>query len=175
MSFIKVLAATVLFASFLSFTATSPGAKESRNSVSEEETSAMPIPLQLLPKDKYGMVDWVKGAKEEYILPLASLEKDDVIKNVNSFDKPIVFNTRGKGMPDVNFPHETHASLLNCDSCHSSIFPEKAGGTRNMNMAAIENGKFCGSCHGKVAFPARECDRCHAPLHLTELSSNQSF
>ena len=174
MPFFKVFASIALLTSFLLFAATSPGAKESQNYISEEETNAMPIPLQLLPKDKYGMVDWVTGAREEYILPLASL-KDDVAKDVNSFDESILFKTRDKGMPDVKFPHKAHANWLNCDSCHSSIFPEKTGGRKNISMDAIAGGNFCGSCHGKVAFPVKGCDRCHEPIHLTELSSNQSF
>ena len=52
MPFFKVLASIALLTSFLLFAATSPGAKESQNYISEEETNAMPIPLQLLPKDK---------------------------------------------------------------------------------------------------------------------------
>jgi len=36
-----------------------------------------------------------------------------------------------------------------------------AKGQNNMTMSAIVEGKFCGRCHGKVAFPLADCNRCH--------------
>jgi c(7)-type cytochrome triheme protein len=30
-----------------------------------------------------------------------------------------------------------------------------------MTMVGIAEGKWCGRCHGKVAFPLTDCQRCH--------------
>ena len=40
-------------------------------------------------------------------------------------------------------------------------FVEKAGANK-LNMQAILNGEQCGLCHGAVAFPLTECNRCHS-------------
>jgi len=70
---------------------------------------------------------------------------------------------RGK----VIFDGKLHADKgLKCADCHSKprLFEMKKGGDK-MNMAAMHEGKFCGTCHdGKKAFgtsaPA-DCMKCH--------------
>jgi c(7)-type cytochrome triheme protein len=41
------------------------------------------------------------------------------------------------------------------------LFKTKAG-TSNVNMMQILSGEKCGLCHGAVAFPLTECQRCHS-------------
>ena len=44
---------------------------------------------------------------------------------------------------------------------HDKLFRSKAGANR-FSMTAILNGEQCGVCHGAVAFPLTECNRCHS-------------
>jgi len=65
-----------------------------------------------------------------------------------------------KNMPTVTFPHRTHTEWLSCKNCHDWLFkPEK--GANDISMTDIARGRACGLCHGKVAFPATDCFRCH--------------
>jgi len=73
--------------------------------------------------------------------------------------------------PDVIFSHENHAGAqdLKCKDCHTKIFQMKQGKTAEksgpITMAAMEEGKFCGTCHnGDKAFGVKAentCAKCH--------------
>ena len=70
---------------------------------------------------------------------------------------------RGK----VIFDGKLHADKgLKCADCHSKpkLFEMKKGGDK-ITMAAMNEGKFCGTCHdGKKAFKssdAANCAKCH--------------
>jgi c(7)-type cytochrome triheme protein len=64
-------------------------------------------------------------------------------------------------MPAVKFPHRQHTLWLDCSNCHPYPFIDKAGANK-LSMQAILNGEQCGLCHGAVAFPLTECNRCHS-------------
>lgn len=113
----------------------------------------------LLPKDKYGLVDWAKAAKEDLIKPRAGFtaeeEEDEII-----MDMDVVIEAKSDFVNDVVYPHYIHTWWLPCSVCHPAIFiPQK--GANNMTMVEISRGKFCGRCHGKVSFPLTDCFRCH--------------
>ena len=70
---------------------------------------------------------------------------------------------RGK----VIFDGKVHADKgLKCADCHTKpkLFEMKKGGDK-MSMAAMNEGKFCGTCHdGKKAFSVKapaDCAKCH--------------
>jgi len=69
--------------------------------------------------------------------------------------------------PAVPFSHDSHmATGLNCGDCHYSVFQKRTGDADSdgeMTMKALDEGKFCGTCHnGDNVFSTREnCDRCH--------------
>jgi c(7)-type cytochrome triheme protein len=63
-------------------------------------------------------------------------------------------------MPVIIFSHEEHAQWNGCDLCHPALFSEKKGEPK-ITMEAIMEGRFCGVCHGTVAFPVLDCQRCH--------------
>lgn len=121
------------------------------------------ISLQFLPKDKYGFVDWVAAIKKKIIAPRDSI--DAPMGKVNeadaSFDKDVLIKAKLDFMPDVIFPHSAHNVWLKCSVCHPKIFKMKAG-DNDISMVAIWQGKFCGRCHDKVAFPIRNCFKCHS-------------
>src|SRR3989338_2207054 len=116
------------------------------------------IPLTLLPRDKYGLIDWAGSIRSGIISPIPSLDgtiDDDPI------DLLVFIKSKKNFMTNVLFPHSIHTYWLSCKNCHPGIFVQKAGGNEEMTMWDILKGKYCGRCHGRVAFSLRECYRCH--------------
>lgn len=118
------------------------------------------VSLKYLPKDKYGFVDWTKSLKEGVIAPRDSLF-GDAPKKAPSYNEGVIIRSKMDFMPDVLFPHSVHNDWLNCSPCHTRIFKMKAGATP-ISMTGIWKGKFCGRCHDRVAFPIRNCFKCHS-------------
>ncbi|MBI5183764.1 MAG: cytochrome c3 family protein [Nitrospinae bacterium] len=121
----------------------------------------LPRALRIMPKDKYGYPDWVKAVKIELIHPLSSLDPDEHEEKPLMLD--IVFRINDRMMSDVVFPHDIHTYWSSCDNCHPSLFIMKKGANK-MGMESIWKGKYCGHCHGTIAFPSQgfeNCIRCH--------------
>ena len=114
--------------------------------------------LGVLPKDSAGnKVDWIRALQEGYIKPRFHLNTPGENETLDT--EILMKDTRE--MPYVLFPHKPHTEWLACENCHETIFKSKAGSTQ-FNMLDILEGKYCGQCHGAVAFPLTECDRCHS-------------
>lgn len=116
-----------------------------------------PLAFYFLPKTGEGEVDWVSALSDGFIKPKESL--DPVFRSIPSMDFNVAFKVKGE-LPDVVFPHLPHTMWLDCKNCHPRIFVMQAG-INEVTMSNIEEGEFCGRCHGKVAFPLSECSRCH--------------
>lgn len=110
------------------------------------------------PRDKGGYVDWVQTVNKGLIAPRADqfgMTEKQVL------DKDIIFTDTG-AMPNVLFSHKMHTQWLDCSNCHPDIFIDKQG-ANNISMTDVFTGKYCGLCHGKVAFPVtKNCQRCHS-------------
>ena len=114
--------------------------------------------LNRLPADSAGnRVDWVRALRDGYIRPRTHLDGN---REVEVLDSDILMSTNG-GIPRVRFPHKPHTEWLDCQNCHEKPFLPEAG-TNAVTMGRILEGEFCGMCHGAVAFPLTECDRCHS-------------
>ena len=112
----------------------------------------------LLPPDNSGnKVSWIKALRDGYIEPRSNLFPDTTVELL---DMDIIMDKTGE-MPLVLFPHSTHTEWLDCNNCHESIFKEEVD-ANPINMFAILQGEYCGRCHGAVAFPLTECNRCHS-------------
>lgn len=120
--------------------------------------SDRPAALTGLPKDKFGLTDWVAAVDQEEIKPLESLDPN--APAIPPLDLDIVIKAKGDFVKDVLYPHKAHAYWLDCSSCHPAIFI-MAKGQNKMSMLEISKGEWCGRCHGKVAFPLADCSRCH--------------
>ncbi len=122
------------------------------------------ISLEYLPKDDYGFVDWSKAVREGVISPRESIPSSKAPRPEDSepFTQNILIKSKMDFMPDVIFPHEPHTAWLKCSNCHPRIFKKKAGGNPSLSMVAIWKGRFCGRCHDRVAFPIRNCFKCHS-------------
>ncbi|MBI3754394.1 MAG: hypothetical protein HY266_10215 [Deltaproteobacteria bacterium] len=124
----------------------------------------LPKALRGFPKDAYGYPDWVAAVREGIIKPRGSLaEGVEEAQGGAVFDEDILFEINDRLMANVLFPHSIHNYWLSCKNCHPSIFIDKKGANK-FTMYDIWNGKYCGRCHGKVAFQPKgfeNCQRCH--------------
>ena len=114
-----------------------------------------------LPKGRFGNnVDWEAAEVEGKIKLIDTLPGISVKRK--PLDVPKDYEIRGhvEGMPEIIFSHKKHAVWNGCELCHPDIYAVKAGATK-YSMEEVFNGKFCGVCHGSVAFPAIDCQRCH--------------
>lgn len=110
------------------------------------------------PADAVGnRVRWVNALREGFINPRTNIHPETKIQIL---DTDIIFEKTGDN-DFVRFPHRAHTEWLDCANCHPEIFKEKFN-TSGITMGAILEGKFCGKCHGAVAFPLSECARCHS-------------
>jgi c(7)-type cytochrome triheme protein len=122
------------------------------------------VSLQQLPVDSYGFIDWTKAMRDSIIVPRESISGKPASadpEDSETFSGDVLIRSKMKFMPDVIFPHSVHTEWLKCSTCHPRIFKKKAGATP-ITMSGIWKGQFCGRCHDKVAFPTRNCFKCHS-------------
>ena len=125
------------------------------------DAEGRPIAFSVLPKDKFGEVNWVASLSEGILDPKDSLEVPGEPPSP-TLNLDIVFNiSEAYPVPNVVFPHAPHTVWLNCNNCHPSIFIMKQG-ANPISMDRIIRGEYCGRCHGVVAFPFTDCFRCHS-------------
>ena len=99
---------------------------------------------------------------------LAALVAVFAIADVEAEIGDIAFTRKEAGTEDIPpaiFPHWAHRLQFKCHVCHDAITVMKAG-ANPITMEAIQQGKYCGTCHnGKTAFQAtfEACPRCHRP------------
>ncbi|MDH3389656.1 MAG: hypothetical protein OEN02_17355 [Gammaproteobacteria bacterium] len=114
--------------------------------------------LSQLPPDTVGnRVLWNRALREQYIQPRTNIYPETKIEVI---DMDIIMEKTGE-LPLVLFPHRPHTEWLDCTNCHDKIFVRKVD-ANPVNMFAILSGQYCGQCHGAVAFPLTECNRCHS-------------
>jgi len=119
-----------------------------------------PTALAGFPTDKFGLVDWVATLDQELIHPRGSIVAN-AVEGV-PFDMDILMPSKTGMIAGAHFPHKIHTTWMGCESCHIKIFMPLAG-SNDLTMSRIVEGKACGVCHGKVAFPLNDCARCHVP------------
>lgn len=122
------------------------------------------LELLELPQSGYGnMVDWVKALNDRKIDPIQDMEES----LMKVLDMDIEYEVKSDNIPlsNVIFPHKEHTQWLSCSNCHPQIFKAKIG-ENSITMSEIIKGKFCGKCHGTVAFPILDCMGCHNQRRL---------
>jgi len=62
---------------------------------------------------------------------------------------------------NVLFSHKAHTEWLACGNCHERLFQMQRG-ANPVGMIKITQKESCGACHGSVAFPMDDCQRCHS-------------
>jgi len=124
--------------------------------------------LKPLPESTFGNgVNWVDALNKHKINPRA-----DQVGKMQQFTLDMNISMEVPGtMNDVLFPHVAHTAWLSCSNCHTEIFQMKRGGNP-ITMKKINNGEYCGVCHGKVAFPIADCNRCHSVSKQAKITAN---
>ncbi|MBI3996244.1 MAG: cytochrome c3 family protein [Candidatus Omnitrophica bacterium] len=115
---------------------------------------------KLLPSSD-DMPDWVKAVSDGVIAPKPGLDPQAAREPVLPLDVELV--PADDPTYAVLFRHEPHTAWLSCANCHPAIFQMKRGAD-TITMDKITEGKYCGVCHGKVAFSADACARCHQAM-----------
>ena len=76
--------------------------------------------------------------------------------------------TETKPLNPVPFRRKFHVmeKKLSCPECHTKVFQmKKFSASREMTMAKLNNGQYCGACHnGTKAFATKDiqsCTKCH--------------
>ena len=122
-----------------------------------------------LPRDAANRVDWEQAKEVGLIEPLPAIDDENIEEKI--FDLRVVIKFEDMLVKNVVFSHAVHTYWLDCSSCHPRLFiPEVAA--NKMTMQEIREGKYCGKCHGVVAFPTAPhslavtnfravCKRCH--------------
>jgi len=116
-----------------------------------------------LPKDKYGLIDWAKAVSDGVIKPKHSIDPKE--EDSDPMDLDVLIETKSDFVNNVIYPHKMHTFWLKCEICHATVGGPifmPAAGQNNMTMAGIAQGQWCGRCHGKIAFPLADCNRCHS-------------
>jgi c(7)-type cytochrome triheme protein len=114
-----------------------------------------------LPRERFGNgIDWM-ASEDRKLIKLADYLEGVSIKRPKLKDpEELELTAKEAGMPNIIFSHKKHAIWSGCELCHPDIFGVKKGATV-YSMQDIFNGLYCGACHGRVAFPNNDCQRCH--------------
>lgn len=117
-----------------------------------------------MPPSGYGnKINWMKAEETGKIKLVDFLEgvslNESKSKMVNQRNEPR--SPKLPGLPDIIFSHSKHVVWAGCGMCHPDTFALETGKTE-MTMEEITKGKFCGICHGTVAFALNDCTRCHS-------------
>ncbi|MFA5353436.1 MAG: c(7)-type cytochrome triheme domain-containing protein [Thermodesulfovibrionales bacterium] len=114
------------------------------------------------PRERFGNgTNWEKTEAEGLIKPIDTMEGISVKRAPLPIPKDYSIDAKVAGMPKVLFSHKKHASWNGCELCHPDLFGVKPGVSK-ISMTDIFEGKYCGTCHGKVSFPLIDCQRCHS-------------
>lgn len=115
-----------------------------------------------MPPERFGNgIDWIE-AEEEGKVKLADYVEGFSVRHAElKTPKDLELAGKEAKMPDIIFSHRKHAIWNGCESCHPDIFPVRTGSVP-YSMQEIFDGRWCGVCHDKVAFPNIDCQRCHS-------------
>ncbi|MFA5353435.1 MAG: c(7)-type cytochrome triheme domain-containing protein [Thermodesulfovibrionales bacterium] len=112
-----------------------------------------------LPEAGFGnRIDWSSALAKGMISPVNSLS---LPPSGSPYDKELLLEAEWSNIPPAVFSHSVHNQWLDCNNCHPDIFNIKKKTTKHFSMERILQGEFCGACHNNVAFPMRDCRRCH--------------
>ena len=114
-----------------------------------------------MPKKGFGNgIDWEAAENSGLINPVDFIEGISMQRTSIKAQKDFSIEANVTWISPVIFSHKKHAVWNGCEVCHPDIFPVKKGAAK-YTMFEIDEGKYCGVCHDKVAFPLVACERCH--------------
>ncbi len=114
------------------------------------------------PKERFGNgINWEQAESTGAVKLVDFLEGVSIKRPPLAVQKDMTIDAKMEGMPTIVFSHKKHTVWNGCELCHPEIFIGVKKGTTKYTMIEIFDGKYCGVCHGKVAFPTLDCQRCH--------------
>lgn len=114
------------------------------------------------PKERFGNgINWEKAETDGLIHLKDFIEGVSIKRKELKMPKDFELNPKVQQMPEIVFSHKKHTVWNGCEVCHPEIFVGVKRGETKYSMPEIFNGKYCGVCHGAVAFPLLDCQRCH--------------
>jgi len=118
--------------------------------------------VKKFPRARFGnKVDWLKAEDAGLVKLGDEIEGISIKRRALEIPEDEEIQARSEGMPNIIFSHKKHAVWNGCELCHPQIFGVKRGSTV-YQMQDIFDGKYCGACHGKVAFTNQDCRLCHS-------------
>jgi c(7)-type cytochrome triheme protein len=115
-----------------------------------------------MPQERLGNgINWELAEAEGLIRPIDHLEGVSSSRANLKVNSDFSLNPKVEGMPDIIFSHRKHTVWNGCELCHPDIFIGVKKGATKYSMIDLFEGKYCGVCHDKVAFPQTDCHRCH--------------
>jgi c(7)-type cytochrome triheme protein len=112
------------------------------------------------PKGVYG-VNWEAAESSRAVKPVDFIEGLSVKKAPIQNRKDFSIKAGFSWVNPIVFSHEKHSIWNGCELCHPEIFPSAKRGTIHYSMFSNIDGRYCGACHGKVASPLNNCEKCH--------------
>lgn len=129
--------------------------------VSVEPENDFHATLKGFPRARFGnRVDWLKAEQAGLFKLIDYLEGISIKRDALQVPLDVEIDAQVTAMPDIIFSHEKHAVWNGCELCHPQIFGISKAST-TYEMQEIFDGKYCGACHGKVAFMNMDCQLCH--------------
>jgi c(7)-type cytochrome triheme protein len=112
------------------------------------------------PKARYG-IDWEAAESAGIVKPVDSVEGISIKKTKIESREDFTIKSGLSWVHPVFFSHEKHSVWNGCELCHPEIFPTAKKSTVQYTMFSNFEGRHCGACHLKVAFPLNNCQMCH--------------
>ena len=113
------------------------------------------------PKGRFGNgVDWDVAEAQGKLRPVDTVPGVSVSRKPLQIPPDADIEAKVASLPDITFSHRKHTTWSGCELCHPDVFSIKKGSTQ-YTMEEIFAGRYCGLCHGTVAFPTIDCQRCH--------------
>lgn len=115
-----------------------------------------------MPKERGGNgINWEQAENAGLIHVTDYIEGLSSKRSAMPIQKDFSLGAKVDGIPDIIFSHKKHTVWNGCEVCHPEIFVGVKKGSEKYSMIDIFAGKYCGACHDRVAFPQKECSRCH--------------
>lgn len=133
-----------------------------RDARREQREKAFRAFAEQMPKEPGGNgINWEKAEESGAIKLIDYVQGLSTKRGSMGVQKDFTIGAKVEGVPEIIFSHKKHTVWNGCELCHPDLFVGVKRGSEKYSMIDLFAGKYCGACHGKVAFPQNDCRRCH--------------
>lgn len=135
---------------------------QERDARREQREKAFRAFAVTMPKERGGNgINWEQAENGGAIKLTDYIEGLSTKRPPMANQKDFSIGAKVEGVPEIIFSHKKHTVWNGCELCHPDIFVGVKKGTEKYSMIDLFAGRYCGACHGTVAFPQSDCRRCH--------------